>query len=362
MIPEIRISDYDYDLPEERIAKYPLQQRDSSRLLKYEEGRITEHSFREITDFIPDSSVMVFNDTKVVPARLHFQRPTGAHIEIFCLEPVQPSEYAQIFARTRSCRWKCIVGNVKRWKSGMLSLYNPGADPSVAELDLQAELVERDNEISVVEFTWSGGHPFSRVLEICGTVPIPPYLNRESEAVDTERYQTLYARFRGSVAAPTAGLHFAEAELEAIRKKGVDMETVCLHVGAGTFLPVKSDLISGHRMHREPFIIRKELIRKLMDPGKKVVAVGTTSVRTLETVADEKGMLHACTGDTSIFLYPPYKMKCVDALITNFHLPESTLIMLVSAFYGYDKTMAAYKAAVEERYRFFSFGDAMLIL
>ena len=399
MIPEIRISDYDYDLPEERIAKYPLQQRDSSRLLKYEEGRITEHSFREITDFIPDSSVMVFNDTKVVPARLHFQRPTGAHIEIFCLEPVQPSEYAQIFARTRSCRWKCIVGNVKRWKSGMLSLYNPGADPSVAELDLQAELVERDNEISVVEFTWSGGHPFSRVLEICGTVPIPPYLNRESEAVDTERYQTLYARYRGSVAAPTAGLHFAEAELEAIRKKGVDMETVCLHVGAGTFLPVKSDLISGHRMHREPFIIRKELIRKLMDPGKKVVAVGTTSVRTLESLyyagvsciengrpsdigqwdpyereysystgealsalaayLDDNGLEEFSTG-TRIIIVPGFRFRITDILVTNFHQPQSTLLLLISAFVGGD-WRRIYSFALERGFRFLSYGDSSIL-
>lgn len=399
MIPEIRISDYSYDLPEERIAKYPLQLRDSSRLLKYENGEISDHPFRDIAEFIPSDSIMVFNDTKVVPARLHFQRPTGAHIEIFCLEPEEPAEYSRIFAETGKCRWKCIVGNVKRWKSDVLTLYNPDSDAMVSDMDLKAVLVGRDNEISTVEFTWAGGYPFSRVLEICGTVPIPPYLNRESEAVDTERYQTLYARYRGSVAAPTAGLHFAGTELDAIRKKGVDMETVCLHVGAGTFLPVKSDLISGHRMHREPFIVRKELIRKLIDPGKTVVSVGTTSVRTLESLyyagvdCIEKGApsdigqwvpygreygysteeaLTALAGyldrngldelkiGTRIIIVPGFRFRVTDILVTNFHQPQSTLLLLISAFVG-GEWRRIYDYALENGFRFLSYGDSSIL-
>ena len=285
MIPVIKITTRYLRVPEERIAKYPLPQRDSSKLLVYKDGTPREHSFKEIPEFIPEDSVMVFNDTKVVPARLHFQRDTGAHIEIFCLEPVQPAEYNQIFSTTGKCRWKCIVGNVKRWKSDVLHLYNPSSDPAVTAMDLRAELVGRDNEVAVVELSWKGGEPFSKVLEICGSIPIPPYLNRDTEAIDRERYQTLYAKYRGSVAAPTAGLHFTDAEIGAIRGKGVDMETVCLHVGAGTFLPVKSETISGHRMHREPFTVSKSLLRTLAAEHRKhVTAVGTTSVRTLESL------------------------------------------------------------------------------
>ena len=284
MIPEIRIDNYDYPLPDGRIAKYPLEQRDSSKLLEYRNGAVSEHVFRDIPDIVPSDAIMVFNDTKVVPARLHFQRETGAHIEVFCLEPVFPAEYNLIFARTSSCRWKCIVGNVKKWKSDTLSLYNPDNDKTVENLALKASLIERDGETSVVEFTWNGEVPFSRVLEICGSIPIPPYLNRDTEAIDQERYQTLYARFRGSVAAPTAGLHFTQEVLERIKAKGVDMETVCLHVGAGTFLPVKSSEISGHTMHREPFVVRRAFIEDLRRGGRPVIAVGTTSVRTLESL------------------------------------------------------------------------------
>ena len=228
MIPEIKISEFDYDLPDGRIAKYPLEQRDMSKLLRYSGGEVSEHVFKEIPELIPADSIMVFNDTKVVPARLHFQRETGAHIEIFCLEPVKPAEYNLIFAETSCCSWKCIVGNARKWKSDILKLYNPENDAAVAALDLKASLIERNGETSVVGFSWNGGLPFSKVLEICGTVPIPPYLNRESEAIDTERYQTLYAKYRGSVAAPTAGLHFTQTELDAIRAKGTYMETVCL--------------------------------------------------------------------------------------------------------------------------------------
>lgn len=399
MIPEIRISDYDYILPEDRIAKYPLAERDQSKLLKYSDGKVEEHVFSEIPDFIPPDAIMVFNDTKVVPARLHFQKETGAHIEIFCLEPVLPAEYNLIFAATDKCRWKCIVGNVKRWKSGMLHLYNPGAEVEISSMDLKADLVERDNEVATVEFSWSGAYPFSKVLEICGTVPIPPYLNRDSEAIDSQRYQTLYAKYRGSVAAPTAGLHFTERELDALRLKGVVMETVCLHVGAGTFLPVKSGLISGHRMHREPFVVSKSLIRRLKEGGRPVAAVGTTSVRTLESLyyagvscmekghpedtgqwdpylrdypystaealqaiidyLDANGLEELKTG-TRIIIVPGFRFRITDILVTNFHQPQSTLLLLISAFVDGD-WRRIYDFALSHGFRFLSYGDSSVL-
>ena len=273
MLPEILIEDYTYDLPDERIAKYPLSNRDSSKLLAYRNGKPKTYTFTDITSLLPDGSVMVFNDTKVVPARLHFQRSTGAHIEIFCLEPVTPEEYVTMFAVTDKCRWKCIVGNVKRWKGDTLHLYAPEMTSEVSEMNLRADLVERQGETSIVEFSWDNGAPFSKVLEVCGSIPIPPYLNRDTEDIDLERYQTLYARFRGSVAAPTAGLHFTENVLQAIRNKGICTETVCLHVGAGTFLPVKTSQVAEHKMHREPFVITLEFVEKLINRTGKVVAV-----------------------------------------------------------------------------------------
>lgn len=399
MIPEIRIDNYDYPLPDGRIAKYPLEQRDSSKLLEYRNGAVSEHVFRDIPDIVPSDAIMVFNDTKVVPARLHFQRETGAHIEVFCLEPVFPAEYNLIFARTSSCRWKCIVGNVKKWKSDTLSLYNPDNDKTVENLALKASLIERDGETSVVEFTWNGEVPFSRVLEICGSIPIPPYLNRDTEAIDQERYQTLYARFRGSVAAPTAGLHFTQEVLERIKAKGVDMETVCLHVGAGTFLPVKSSEISGHTMHREPFVVRRAFIEDLRRGGRPVIAVGTTSVRTLESLyyvgvkciengqpedigqwmpyekdysysleesldavleyLDSKSLDELKVG-TRIIIVPGYRFRVVDILVTNFHQPKSTLLLLISAFVDGD-WRKIYDYALSYDFRFLSYGDSSVL-
>lgn len=399
MIPEIRIDNYDYPLPDGRIAKYPLEQRDSSKLLEYRNGAVSEHVFRDIPDIVPSDAIMVFNDTKVVPARLHFQRETGAHIEVFCLEPVFPAEYNLIFARTSSCRWKCIVGNVKKWKSDTLSLYNPDNDKTVENLALKASLIERDGETSVVEFTWNGEVPFSRVLEICGSIPIPPYLNRDTEAIDQERYQTLYARFRGSVAAPTAGLHFTQEVLERIKAKGVDMETVCLHVGAGTFLPVKSSEISGHTMHREPFVVRRAFIEDLRRGGRPVIAVGTTSVRTLESLyyvgvkciengqpedigqwmpyekdysysleesldavleyLDSKSLDELKAG-TRIIIVPGYRFRVVDILVTNFHQPKSTLLLLISAFVDGD-WRKIYDYALSHDFRFLSYGDSSVL-
>ena len=399
MIPEIRIEDYNYPLPDERIAKYPLQQRDGSKLLQYKDGVVSENRFKDIAALLPEGALMVFNDTKVVPARLHFQRSTGAHIEIFCLEPVQPEEYVTMFAVTERCRWKCIVGNVKRWKNDTLHLYNPDDDSVIAELALKADLVERQGETSIVEFTWDGGLPFSKVLEIGGSVPIPPYLNRDTEDVDLERYQTLYARFRGSVAAPTAGLHFTENVLSAIRERDITTETVCLHVGAGTFLPVKSSLVSEHTMHREPFVVTLEFLEKLLAKTGKLVAVGTTSVRTLESLyyigvkCMETGVpadvdqwepysreyhyslteaLEALTAymrnnglkdlqlGTRIIIVPGYTFRVVDVLVTNFHQPQSTLLLLISAFVKGD-WHKIYDFALDNGFRFLSYGDSSLL-
>lgn len=399
MIPEIRIEDYNYPLPDEKIAKYPLEKRDSSKLLCYDGGKIKSYIFKDIAALLPEGSLMIFNDTKVVPARLHFQRPTGAIIEIFCLEPVLPEEYVSAFAANESCRWKCIVGNVKRWKNDTLDLYNPEADPVISEMQLKADLIERDGNTSIVEFTWSGCMPFSRVLEICGSVPIPPYLNRETEEIDLERYQTLYARYRGSVAAPTAGLHFTEAVLEDIRKRSIQIDTVCLHVGAGTFLPVKSSLVSEHTMHREPFVVSLDMLRRLVTRHGKTVAVGTTSVRTLESLyyvgvsCIENG--HPCDVDqwapyirtydysleesinaiigymeakeidqlqigTRIIIVPGYDFKVVDILVTNFHQPQSTLLLLISAFLKGD-WKPVYDYALSEDFRFLSYGDSSIL-
>ena len=399
MIPEIRIEDYNYTLPDERIAKYPLPQRDSSKLLIYKNENVSESSFSLISSQLPENSLMIFNDTKVVPARLHFQRSTGAHIEIFCLEPVLPEEYVSSFAATEKCRWKCIVGNVKRWKNDTLSLYNPLSEGEIQIMNLKADLIERVGETSIVEFSWDNKAPFSKVLEVCGSIPIPPYLNRDTEQVDLERYQTLYARFRGSVAAPTAGLHFTDVVLESIRKKNIITDTVCLHVGAGTFLPVKSSLVSEHTMHREPFVVTLSLLERLLENKGKVVAVGTTSVRTLESLyyigvsCIETG--HPSDVDqwdpysrdyeysleqsinaiiqylkdnnkselslgTRIIIVPGFRFRVVDVLVTNFHQPQSTLLLLISAFVG-GNWKKIYDYALGHDFRFLSYGDSSVL-
>ena len=399
MIPEIKISDYHYDLPDERIAKYPLPERDSSKLLRYRDGIVDEFVFRDIPALLPEGSLMIFNDTKVVPARLHFQRESGAHIEIFCLEPVDPAEYNIAFASCSLCVWKCVIGNSKRWKGDSLQLYNPAGDPSVATLNLRAKLIDKDGRTGDVEFEWDGGLPFSNVLEICGTIPIPPYLNRESEEIDAERYQTTYARIRGSVAAPTAGLHFTPEVLSGIKDMGIALGNVCLHVGAGTLLPVKSSEISGHPMHREPFSVSLELLKRIRDNEGSLIAVGTTSVRTLESLyyvgvsCIEKGApeevgqwvpyereypysakeaidaivnyletngLEELKIGTRIIIVPGFRFRLVDVLVTNFHQSESTLILLVSAFVNGD-WRRIYDYAIAHDFRFLSYGDSSLL-
>ena len=398
MIPDIRIEDYNYPLADDRIAKYPLPQRDASKLLVYKDGVPGESIFRSLPDFLPQGALMIFNDTRVVPARMHFRRDTGAHIEIFCLEPVLPAEYNTSFAAVENCSWKCVIGNSKRWKDDILT-YDCPQDSALADMHLTASLVSRDGQTGVVEFRWEGGEPFSRVLEECGQVPIPPYLNRETEAIDLERYQTLYAHIRGSVAAPTAGLHFTEAVLENIRAKSIDTQNVCLHVGAGTFLPVKSSRVAEHPMHREPFSISLDLLKKLRAGGRPCIAVGTTSVRTLESLyyagvsIIEKGepedigqwvpyereypfsteealdaiiswleanSLSELRLGTRIIIVPGFRFRIVDMMVTNFHQPESTLILLISAFVGGDwKTI--YNFALSHGFRFLSYGDSSLL-
>ena len=399
MIPQIKIEDYNYPLDDSRIAKYPLAERDASKLLHYKDATVQEYSFRDLPSLLPAGALMVFNDTKVVPARMFFQRDTGAHIEIFCLEPVSPPEYNTIFASTECCRWKCVVGNLKRWKNDVLSLINTADDKDIAQLALRASLVQKEGNTAVVEFTWNTGVPFSNVLDMAGNVPIPPYLNRDTEAIDLERYQTLYARVRGSVAAPTAGLHFTQRVLDGIAGKGIDINDVCLHVGAGTFLPVKSSNVADHPMHREPFVVSVELLKKLRDRNRPVIAVGTTSVRTLESLyyagvdciesgapkdigqwvpyereypysieeslealieyLQSNGLEELKLG-TRIIIVPGFRFRLVDYLVTNFHQPESTLILLVSAFVKGD-WRRIYDYALAHGFRFLSYGDSSLL-
>ena len=396
MIPVLHIEDYSYPLPDERIAKYPLPERDASKLLIYHDGIVSERKFRNLAEELPAGALMVFNETKVVPARLFFQRPTGAHIEVFCLEPDTPAEYNTNFAATACCRWKCVIGNAKRWKNDeILSLEGEefeGVWPT-------ARLISREGQNGIVEFSWEGGIPFSELLERCGRVPIPPYLNRDTEAIDLERYQTLYAHIRGSVAAPTAGLHFTQRVLDDIAARGIETAEVCLHVGAGTFLPVKSSLVSEHPMHREPFVVSRALLARLRDCDRPVVAVGTTSVRTLESLyyvgvscleqgapADvaqwapyereyapsraealdaiirylDENQLDALKVGTRIIIVPGFRFRVVDAMVTNFHQPQSTLLLLISAFVGGD-WHTIYDFALAHGFRFLSYGDSSLL-
>ena len=398
MIPDIKIEDYNYVLPDERIAKYPLSERDSSKLLVYKDGACTETVFKNLPQHIPAGSMMVFNDTKVVPARLFFKRPTGAHIEIFCLEPDTPSEYNTNFATTGRCRWKCVIGNSKRLKDNEL-LHLDSDSGEFDGISPKARLISRDGQTGIVEFSWQGGIPFSELLERCGRIPIPPYLNRATEAIDIERYQTLYAHIRGSVAAPTAGLHFTSEVLEAIAGRGVDIENVCLHVGAGTFLPVKSSTIASHPMHREPFSVSRNLLCRILSATGGITAVGTTSVRTLESLyyagascienghpedvtqwapyerewtysteealealvkyLDDNGLDKLQIG-TRIIIVPGFDFRLVDRMVTNFHQPQSTLLLLISAFVGGD-WQTIYNYALGHGFRFLSYGDSSLL-
>ncbi len=403
MEPKIKIQDYNYNLPENRIAKYPLEKRDNSRILIFKDDNISEDKFSNLADLLPPFSLMVFNNTKVVPARLLFKKDTGAVIEIFCLEPAEPADYALAFASTRSCSWNAVIGNARKWKAGELSFLCGQDHKEAFGLNLRAELISRTNDNgSVVLFKWDTGISFSQVLDICGKIPIPPYLKRDTEELDYVRYQTLYARIKGSVAAPTAGLHFTGKVMTDIDNAGIKRENVCLHVGAGTFVPVKSEYISGHKMHTEPFEVSKSLLRELCiasETGKKVVAVGTTSARTLEslyfigvrciegrdphTVSQwepysgeyaytlteaisaiinylDNNELDRIIARTAIIIVPSYIFRVADILITNFHQPQSTLLLLISAFIG-EKWRDVYDYAMNNEFRFLSYGDSSLL-
>ena len=341
----MKTKDFDYYLPEELIAQTPLEKRDESRLmcLDKETGELSHHHFYELPDFLNPGDCLILNNSRVLPARLLGQRlPGGGACEVLLL------------IDRGDKKWECIVRPGKHLRKGAKMQFGNG--------ELKAEVVDvLPDGNRMVKFDFEG--IFLEVLEHLGKMPLPPYITKQLE--DQSQYQTVYAKELGSAAAPTAGLHFTPELMDTIRAKGVNIAEVTLHVGLGTFRPVQEDEIADHKMHSEWYCIDEktaQMIRDTKAAGHRVIAVGTTSCRTLEAVAAKYGEIRACSGNTSIFLYPGVKFNCIDGLITNFHLPESTLIMLVSALYGYEKTMAAYKVAVEERYRFFSFGDAMLIL
>lgn len=400
-IQEIAIAEYDYPLPDERIAKYPLAQRDSSKLLLYNKGVVSEDVFSNLPKYIPQNALMVFNNTKVIQARLRFRKETGALIEVFCLEPEQPCDYQQIFLETKECVWLCLVGNSNRWKGGVLSQVVEVGGKNVT---LSVERVGGPAAVNHVRFSWDGGVSFAELLEAAGELPIPPYLNRRTEESDTRTYQTVYSKIKGSVAAPTAGLHFTPAVLEALTSAGIEREEVTLHVGAGTFKPVKSELIADHEMHEEYIEVRKALIEKIVAAGGEAVAVGTTSVRTLEslyflgelvaenpavtqdelhvnqwtpynrehslTTVDslkallewmERNGLDRVHSHTQIMIAPGYRYRIVKAIVTNFHQPKSTLLLLVSAFVDGD-WRTIYDYALANGFRFLSYGDSSLLI
>lgn len=400
---QIRIEDFDYSLPDERIAKFPLPKRDESKLLLYRKGEIGESIFRNITDYLPEDALMVFNNTRVIQARLLFRKETGAQIEIFCLEPVVPHDYALVFQQTERCSWTCLVGNLKKWKEGMLTKSFVINGTSVS---LQADKKQTCGDSHLIEFTWD--HPeytFADLLDAAGVLPIPPYLHRETEKSDLQTYQTVYSKIKGSVAAPTAGLHFTPEVLADLDAKGFGREELTLHVGAGTFKPVKSDTIEGHEMHTEFISVRRSSIERIKNNLGRIIAVGTTSVRTLESlyymgvtlatnpdatpeelivkqwmpydannnrlsaaesfqnILDYLDRHHAdkLVTATQILIAPGYEFKVVRGIVTNFHQPKSTLILLISAFVK-GNWQPIYNYALNHDFRFLSYGDSSLLL
>lgn len=400
-IKDIRIEEYNYPLPDDRIAKHPLTERDKCKLLvRDSNGNISEHIFSEISDLLPANSMLIYNNTRVINARLRFRKGEGgALIEIFCLEPIEPRDYAVSFASTTQCSWLCFVGNSKRWKQGSLAL---DVNINGTIISLNATRINKDGNASVVMFSWDNSEvTFAQIIETAGEIPIPPYLNRSTEASDSSDYQTVYSHIDGSVAAPTAGLHFTDDVLNAISQRGIPRRELTLHVGAGTFQPVKSENIGEHEMHSEFIAVPRTLIEELASTERDVVAVGTTSVRTLESIyhigcllyqglpvnelpqwypySDShphlpvKESLNAIlrhldeTGEdrliasTRVIIAPGYKYQIVKGIITNFHQPQSTLLLLVSAFVDGD-WKAMYDFALEKNFRFLSYGDASLLL
>ena len=398
----IRIEDFDYPLPDERIAKFPLSVRDQSKLLVYKQGEVSEDHFTSLPDYIPGGSLMIFNNTKVIQARLHFRKETGALIEVFCLEPIAPNDYVLSFQQTQKCSWLCMIGNLKKWKEGKLV-----REVTVKGIPvrLTATRGECRGTSHWIDFEWDNSSlTFADILEAVGELPIPPYLNRETQESDKETYQTVYSKIKGSVAAPTAGLHFTERVLSALDNAGIEREELTLHVGAGTFKPVKSEEIEGHDMHTEYISVRRSTIEKLIAHNGEAVAVGTTSVRTLESLyyiglklekdmdLSEEGLhvnqwepyeeasglstvralqnivdwldrhgIETLHTSTQIIIAPGYKYHIVKAMVTNFHQPKSTLLLLVSAFVNGD-WHRIYDYALSHDFRFLSYGDSSLLI
>lgn len=399
----IDIKEYNYPLPDDKIAKHPLSQRDACKLLvRNPDGAVSDHRFSELSELLPADSLLIYNNTRVINARLRFRKPSGALIEIFCLEPASPEDYALNFASTEGCSWHCLVGNSKRWKDGSLDGAVTLSDGRT--LKLSATRTERSDAGSTIAFSWNDSSvTFSEIISAAGEIPIPPYLNRNTEDSDTDDYQTVYSRIEGSVAAPTAGLHFTDKVLSDIDRKGIGRREVTLHVGAGTFQPVKADQIGEHAMHSEFIVVSLKLIDELAGiagrKDKKIIAVGTTSVRTLESLyhigcmvasgewhgelpqwypydnshprlttaealkslADylRANGLQELVASTRIIIAPGYDYRIVDGMVTNFHQPQSTLLLLVSAFIG-PQWHELYNHALNSDYRFLSYGDACL--
>ena len=396
-VKQINIADYNYELPDERIAKFPLEKRDSSKLLTYISGAVSTNTFSSLPEILPADSCLVFNNTRVIQARLEFFKSTGSRIEIFCLEPHLPAAYEQSFSSTESCVWKCMVGNLKKWKGEVL---RKEVQVGAEYLVLEAERLETSGNTSLIKFSWNTGVSFSEILDALGELPIPPYLNRKTQESDKTQYQTVYSKIKGSVAAPTAGLHFTPEVISALHGKGIKTMELTLHVGAGTFQPVKAEEIGGHAMHAEKIEVSREFIENLIQNLGHIVAVGTTSVRTLESLYYLGVQLH--NGDTKllvnqwepyesekvlssrealeailnymtetqsnilyattqIMIVPGYKFNIVNILITNFHQPKSTLLLLLAAFVG-EKWRELYKYALENDYRFLSYGDSSVLM
>lgn len=414
MVKDIRISDYGYDLPQERIALHPCEPRDACRLLVSRSDSSVEHRrFTDLPSLLPEGSLMVCNNTRVIKARLRFRKATGATVEIFCLEPESPRDYAQMFQSKGRCCWTALVGNLKRWKDGVLTMPLTLPDGTAALLTAH-NAGEAPGNGRLIDFEWTPADAtFATVIEAAGVIPIPPYLNRESEESDTTDYQTVYSKVKGSVAAPTAGLHFTDAVLDGLRVRGVETLELTLHVGAGTFQPVKAEEIGDHPMHTEVFSVSRPLVKTLADAlrsGREITAVGTTTVRTLESLpwlgmalaADSDAALHvtqwqpydgeqtfskadtiaaleaiirrmdaegsdSLTASTAIMIAPGYCWRIVDHIVTNFHQPNSTLLLLVASFIGRrggasDAWRDMYDEALANDYKFLSYGDSSLLL